>query len=50
MKAFLNRALVALALALVTASAAAGQASDNNKPLTNAAIVKLARSGFKEKT
>ncbi len=50
MKAFLNRALVALALALVTASVAAGQASENNKPLTNAAIVKLARTGFKEKT
>jgi len=50
MKAFLNRALVVLALALLTASVAAGQAPDNSTPMTNAAIVKLVHGGFKEKT
>jgi hypothetical protein len=50
MKAFLNRALVVLALALLTGSVAAGQAPDNNTPLTNTAIVKLVHGGFKEKT
>ena len=50
MRLFLSRALIVLALALLTTSVAAGQASDNNAPLTNASIVKLVRAGFKEKT
>lgn len=50
MRPFLNRALIVLALALLTTRVATGQAPDNNAPLTNAAIVKLVRGGFKEKT
>jgi len=50
MRPFLDRTLLVLALALLTTSVAAGQTRDNNTPLTNAAIVKLVRSGFKEKT
>ena len=50
MKSFLNRVLLVSVLALLTTSMAAGQAPDNNTPLTNAAIVKLVRAGFKEKT
>ncbi len=50
MRPFLNRALIALALALLTTSVATGQWPDNNAPLTNASIVKLVRGGFKEKT
>jgi hypothetical protein len=49
MRPFLNRALIVFALALLTTSVAAGQSPDN-APLTNAAIVKLVRGGFKEKT
>jgi hypothetical protein len=50
MRPFLNRALIALVLALLTTSVATGQWPDNNAPLTNASIVKLVRGGFKEKT
>jgi len=49
MRPFLNRALIVFVLALLTTGVAAGQSPDN-APLTNAAIVKLVRSGFKEKT
>jgi len=51
MSSFLNRTLpvVVVLLALMTVTAA-GQATDSNTPLTNAAIVKLVRAGFKEKT
>ena len=49
LSSFRNRiVLVVLLLALFT-GIAAGQA-DNNTPLTNAAVVKLVRAGFKEKT
>jgi len=50
MRLFLDRPLLMLALALLTTGVAAGQTPDNNTPLTNAAIVKLVRGGFKEKT
>jgi hypothetical protein len=50
LSSFRNRiVLVVLLLALLT-GIAAGQATDNNTPLTNAAVVKLVRAGFKEKT
>ena len=49
MRPFLNRTLIVFALALLTTGVGAGQSPDN-APLTNAAIVKLVRSGFKEKT
>jgi len=50
LSSFRNRiVLVVLLLALFT-GIAAGQATDNNTPLTNAAVVKLVRAGFKEKT
>jgi hypothetical protein len=48
MRVILLRAL--LVIALLTTSVALGQGQDNSAPLTNAAIVKLVRSGFKEKT
>jgi len=50
MNSFLNRTCLVVTLALLTASIAAGQATDNNTPLTNAAVVKLVHAGFKEKT
>jgi len=49
MRRFLNRALIIFALVLLATGVAAGQ-SENSAPLTNAAIVKLVRGGFKEKT
>jgi hypothetical protein len=48
MRFFLYRALVVLAL--LPTSVAVGQAPDSSAPLTNTAVVKLVRSGFKEKT
>ena len=50
MKSLLNRIFLVSVFALLTTSMAAGQAPDNNTPLTNAAIVKLVHAGFKEKT
>jgi hypothetical protein len=50
LSSFLNRiVLVVFLLALLT-GLAVGQATDNNTPLTNAAVIKLVRAGFKEKT
>ena len=50
MRSFLNRTLIALILGGLTFSAGTAQTSSNHSPLTNAAIVKLVRAGFKEKT
>lgn len=50
MRSFCKGFLLALVLTLLMTGMAAGQAPDNNAPLTNAAIVKLVRGGFKEKT
>ena len=50
MRSFLNRTLIALILGGLSFSAGTAQTSSNHSPLTNAAIVKLVRAGFKEKT
>src|SRR5258705_9647836 len=50
MRSFLNRTLFALILSGLTLTAGTAQTQVNNPPLTNAAIVKLVRAGFKEKT
>ncbi len=50
MRSFLNRTLFALILSGLTLTAGTAQTASNNTPLTNAAIVKLVRAGFKEKT
>src|SRR5882672_5301782 len=50
MRSFLNRTLIALILSGLSFSAGTAQTSGNHSPLTNAAIVKLVRAGFKEKT
>jgi hypothetical protein len=50
LSSFLNRIVLVVFLSALLAGLAAGQATDNNTPLTNAAVVKLVRAGFKEKT
>ena len=50
MSSFLNRIVLVVVILVLLTSIAAGQATDSNTPLTNAAIVKLVRAGFKEKT
>jgi hypothetical protein len=50
LSSFLNRILPAVVLLALLTSIAAGQTTDNNTLLTNAAIIKLVRAGFKEKT
>jgi hypothetical protein len=44
------RKLFAVVLLLTCAGAVGAQTTDNQGPLTNAAVVKLVRAGFKEKT
>jgi hypothetical protein len=50
MKSLLPRALLVLLFAALGTGVSTAQSSDNNTPLTNAAVVKLVRAGFKEKT
>ncbi|MBA2525750.1 MAG: hypothetical protein H0V18_08210 [Pyrinomonadaceae bacterium] len=50
MKAFFSCSIVAICLVLALAQGAPAQGTQNEAPLNNAAIVKLARAGFKEKT
>ncbi len=50
MKAFFRLSIVVICLVLALAPCAPAQGTQNDAPLTNAAIVKLARAGFKEKT
>jgi len=50
MSSFLNRTLLLFVLLALPTAIAAGQTTDANTPLTNAAIVKFVRAGFKEKT
>jgi hypothetical protein len=45
-----NKIFLALSLAIACAGVGYAQTSDNNGPLNNAAVVKLVRAGFKEKT
>lgn len=50
MKAFFPNSIAVICLVLALSTAAPAQGTQNDAPLTNAAIVKLARAGFKEKT
>ena len=50
MKTFFSCSIVTICLVLALALGAPAQGTQNDAPLTNAAIVKLARAGFKEKT
>ena len=51
MKRFLFNRTVSLVLCFLTTCAfVAAQSNDNNTPLTNAAVVKLVKAGFKEKS
>lgn len=45
-----RRGVVALIFTLSCAGILCAQTTDNNTPLTNAAVIKLVRAGFKEKT
>jgi hypothetical protein len=51
MKNFLiNRSLPLILLLVISGSSVFAQTSDNSTPLTNAAVVKLVKAGFKDKT
>src|ERR1041384_5066481 len=50
MKRLASRIFVALILAVLCAGFVQAQTTDNNKPLTNEAVLKLVKAGFKEKT
>jgi hypothetical protein len=50
MSRFVSRNLIALVLTVLSAGIVYAQTTDNNTPLTNAAILKLVHAGFKEKT
>jgi hypothetical protein len=50
MKSLAARILFSVSLALILAPGALAQTSQSQKTLTNAAVVKLAKAGFKEKT
>jgi hypothetical protein len=50
MKSLAARVLFSVSLALILSPAALAQTSQAQKTLTNAAVVKLAKAGFKEKT
>src|SRR5215510_1472332 len=50
MNQVVTRVFLAFSLAIVCAGVVPSQRNDNNGPLTNAAVVKLVRAGFKEKT
>ena len=50
MKSIFVRSILIVSLALTLSTTLLGQQSQKEPPLTNAAVVKLARAGFKEKT
>lgn len=50
MKSFAARILLSVSLALILSPAALAQTNQSQKSLNNAAVVKLAKAGFKEKT
>jgi hypothetical protein len=50
MKSFAARILFSVSLALILSPAALAQTNQTQKSLNNAAVVKLAKAGFKEKT
>lgn len=50
MKSFAARILFSVSLALILSPAALAQTNQSQKSLNNAAVVKLAKAGFKEKT
>lgn len=50
MKSLAARILFSVSLALILAPGALAQSTQSQKTLTNAAVVKLAKAGFKEKT
>ena len=50
MSGWVYRNLLALVMLVSLAGLAGAQTADQNTPLTNAAVVKLVRAGFKEKT
>jgi hypothetical protein len=50
MKSFFTRSIFIVSLVLTLSTALLAQQSQKEAPLTNAAVVKLARAGFKEKT
>lgn len=50
MKAFFTGSIAVICLVLALSTGVPAQGTQNDAPLTNAAIVKLARAGFKEKT
>ena len=50
MRLLLNGALLIFLLVSLSASVAMGQSQTNSTPLTNAAVIKLVKAGFKEKT
>lgn len=47
---YVRRSFLALILVVVCVDIVWAQTTDNNTPLTNAAVLKLVRAGFKEKT
>ncbi len=50
MRDLLKKVFLLVVLALLLTSTGAGQAGDNNTPLTNNSIIKFVHAGFKEKT
>lgn len=50
LSSFLNRIVLVVVLLALLSGIAVSQTGDSNTPLTNAAVVKLVRAGFKEKT
>src|SRR5687767_7851938 len=50
MKSFAARILFSVSLALILSPAALAQTNQSQKTLNNAAVVKLTKAGFKEKT
>src|ERR1051325_1390286 len=50
MKSFFPRSICIVSLVLTLSTTLWAQQSQKDAPLTNAAVVKLARAGFKEKT
>src|SRR5215831_8339670 len=50
MRRIVNQGICAMTCAILLAALAAAQTTDQNKPLTNADVVKLVRAGFKEKS
>ncbi len=50
MKSFFGRSILIVSLVLILSTTLLAQQSQNEQTLTNAAVVKLVRAGFKEKT